>query len=186
MIRTTRADLIEELEGLEQRRRALAQRLGARSESQLQTRPAPGAWSLLDVAEHLMLAERATLSWITERRAGRSLARRWYDPLLKRLIARTLDSSLRLPVAGAVITPRGQDSLPEVMRKWSEVRDAWRAYLAAMPGDGHDVLVFRHPIGVGMTAGETLVFLRRHFDHHLHQVRRIERATRLPVAPAER
>ena len=176
---------MEELDQLEQRRRALAQRLGARPETQLRTRPAPGAWSLLDVAEHLMLAERATLSWITERRPGRRLTKRWYDPLLKWLIARTLDSALRLPVAGEVITPRGRDSLAEVMRNWSEVRDAWRAYLAAVPEDAHDALVFRHPIGVGMTAGETLVFLRRHFDHHLHQVRRIERGARLPVAPAE-
>ena len=175
-----RAELDRELQVLEQRRAMIMAQLGTYSEAQLRARPKPGAWSLLDVAEHLMLAERATLSWVTSRSPARPLARRWRDPTLKWLIARALDSSLRLPVAGRIIAPQGGQTLPEIARKWMEVREAWRAYLTMVPNDGHDALVFRHPLGVAMTAHETLVFLRRHLDHHLHQLRRIERSTSFP------
>ena len=181
-----RAELARELEALEQRRAALLERFGTFSEAKLRVAPEPNAWSLLYVAEHLMLAERATLSSMTRGGHTRPLAKRWRDPVLKWLIARALDSPLRLPVAGRVITPQGRDGLPEIAMQWAAVRASWRAYLSAIPDDAHDTLVFRHPLGVAMTAHETLIFLRRHLDHHLHQVRRIERSAGFRGSEGER
>ena len=164
------------LDGLERRRVSLLERLQRHPDALIRRRPAPGSWSLVEVAEHIVLAENATLGAIVRPAPGTRHARTWYDRILNALIARTLESSVRIPVTGRILTPSGTQSLPEIATRWAEVRASWRAYLSAANEREADLPVFRHPLGAVMTRLETLVFLQRHFDHHLFQIRRIERA----------
>ena len=175
-----RASLAAELDSLEQRRNALTRHLAEYPDAQLRLRPKPDSWSLLEVMEHLMLSEEASLDWVTRTRRGRVLQRRWYHGALALLIARALDSAMRVPWTGRRITPTGTSDLATLQRQWAEVAAGWQAYARSITGAAENALVFRHPIGVPMNAQETLVFLRRHFDHHMHQVRRIERSMGLP------
>ena len=159
---------------LERRREGLLERLAQYPEPRLRHRPQPNTWSLLDVAEHLMRAERATLESIMRSATRTPLVPKWYDRIMNILIARTLDSAVRIPVTGRILTPEGL-SLPELAERWGDVHASWRSYLST---DGADpsAIVFRHPLGAVMTRAGTLAFLRRHFDHHLHQVERVERS----------
>ena len=173
-----RPELAVEFDGLERRRAALLERLARYPDARLRHRPRPNAWSLLEVAEHLMLAERATLESIVRPATKRPLVPKWYDRIMHLLIARTLESAVRIPVTGRILTPEGRLPLAELAERWGDVHASWRSYLSeeTLEPAAH---VFRHPLGAVMTRAETLAFLKRHFDHHHHQVERIERATNL-------
>lgn len=170
-----RGDLHALLGDLVRRRVAFIERLSAHSETRLARRPHPNAWSLREVAEHVMLAERATLESIVRSRTGPPLRVRWHHPWMRRLIARTLAGRVRIPVTGRILTPGGRHSLPEIARRWSGVHDAWHSYLDRLPEERLTVPIFRHPLRVPMSAAQTLAFLRQHHDHHLAQIARLER-----------
>lgn len=175
-----RDDLRRTLDDIARRRLALVARLSMHAERWLATRPHAGAWSLREVAEHLMLAEEATLASIARTHAGVPLRERWHHPLMRRIIARALQSRLRIPVTGRTITPRGTASLVEIDRRWSAVHAAWRDYPDRLPARQFGAPIFRHPLRVPMTAIQTLAFLRQHHDHHLAQIARIERSLVTP------
>lgn len=160
---------------LQDRRIALVDHLARHPLPLLTFRPSPGAWSLRDVAEHLVLSEHWTLVSIERHETRPPLRRHWYHAPLRWLIGRGLESRIRIPITGKIITPGGS-ALDDTARRWASVHEAWRAWLDRTSIDRLNESVFRHPLGVPMTAAETLVFLRRHHDHHRHQVRRIERA----------
>ncbi|MEJ7812568.1 MAG: DinB family protein [Gemmatimonadaceae bacterium] len=169
-------DLHAHFAQLEDRRADLARHLARYTPRQLGAAPAPGAWSLLGVVEHLVLVDRAVLRAIKRQADRPPLAHRWHHRVLAGVIARALESRVRLPVAGRSLQPRGGASLEGLLAEWDAVRADWRAYLDGITDRPAGELVFRHPLGVPMTAGETLHFLRQHFDHHLHQIARIERS----------
>lgn len=171
-----REEHARELHALTLARADLLRRLAKHSDDRLRVRPKPGAWSVLEVAEHLMLSEQATLDWIMRARADRPLRRRWYHAAPHRLIAATLGSSVRIPWTGRRITPVGVAGVRELERAWDRVAHAWDTYATSIAHAPRDAFVFRHPIGVPMTVAETLIFLGQHFDHHLRQVARIERS----------
>lgn len=169
-----RDELRRMLDELARQRLSLIGRLSVYAEEWLTTRPHPGAWSLREVAEHLMLAEEATLASIRRMRACLPLRERWHHPLMRRLVSRALRSALRIPVTGRTLTPRGTAPLVEIARQWSAVHDAWRDYLEGLPAREFGAPIFRHPLRIPMTASQTLAFLQQHHEHHLAQIARIE------------
>lgn len=166
---------LELLQALERRRIALIERLSSRTETWLAERPRPNAWSLREVAEHLVLAEQATLASIRRNEHRPALRSRWRHAPMRWLIGRALGSSLRIPVTGRVLTPSGQDPLTSIAARWTAVHAAWRDHVDRSSSDQLARPVFRHPLGVPMTLSQTLAFLRQHHDHHLEQITRIER-----------
>lgn len=172
----TRNDLDVLLGDLVRRRVALIAHLSAYSEIQLGRRPHPNAWSLREVSEHLMLAEKATLESIQRGENRPPLRNRWFHPLGRWLIARALASRLRIPITGRILMPGVRSSLTSIARDWSDVHDSWRTHLDRLPDERLALPLFRHPLRVPMTAAQTLAFLRQHHDHHLAQVERLERS----------
>ena len=173
--RVGRDELNGLLHVLRERRTTLVDHLARHPLPLLTFRPSPGAWTLRDVAEHLVLSEHWTLVSIERHETRAPLRRHWYHGPLRWLIGRGLESRIRIPVTGKIITPAGS-ALDDTARRWASVHEAWQAWLDRTTIGRLNESVFRHPLGVPMTAAETLVFLRRHHDHHRHQVRRIEQA----------
>ena len=178
-----RDELNRLLRVLEERRTDLVDHLSRHPPALLAFRPAPNAWSLRDVAEHLALSDHWTLVSIERHAMRPPLRRTWYHGPLRWLIGWGLESRIRIPVTGRIITPAGSE-LDDTARRWASVHENWRAWLDRTTIERLNASVFRHPLGVPMTAAETLTFLRRHHDHHRHQVRRIERASAFASASA--
>ena len=184
-LRSGRDDLHRLLEVIQERRTALIDRLSRHPASLIALRPASRAWSLRDVAEHLVLADQATLDSIVRNQSRPPLRRRWHHRPVRWLIGWSLESRIRIPYTGRILTPAGT-ALSRIALRGNELHRAWQAYLDRTPIGRLNESVFRHPLGVPMTAAETLVFLRRHHEHHLHQVERIERSSVFMRALAER
>ena len=156
----------------------LAPVMGA-NDAQLRFRPAAGAWSMLDVTEHLVLAEEKSLLGMLK---GPSPAMT-VTPIahirmgLVRLVMKT-DFRIKVPVARVI--PTGTATLQELDARWSASRRGLEAFLVPITAADAGAARFRHPIGGWVTAGEGVAFLAEHIGHHLRQVNRIRRSAGFP------
>ncbi len=80
---------------------------------------------------------------------------------------------LRARIPAKSVDPAGEASLEELERRWEKTRADFRAYLNSLAPDEADRSIVRHPIAGPMNPTELVVFLGRHLDHHLRQIKRI-------------
>ena len=161
-------------DALEARRQALFADLAARPPASLDARPAPTAWSLAEVAQHLWLVERGTVHVMEGRLAKPPLRR---GPLNRLGIAamRFVLGRIRFKVPIAAIQPKPGVPLSQVRADWDATRAKLRAMLEGIDETRLHQSFFRHPLAGALSVAETMEFLVRHHDHHLRQVARIDR-----------
>jgi hypothetical protein len=169
------------LERLDGERESFLSTLRSASEGRLRFRPSPGAWSMLEVAEHLVLAEeKSLLGMLKGAPVGTTVT----------VIARTrmamvrlvMHTDIRVKVPVSRVVPEGRASLSELEARWAVARrDLGTAVESVTEGDAGRAR-FRHPIAGWVTAGEGVAFLADHIRHHARQVGRITRARGCPLS----
>ena len=149
--------------------------------AQLRFRPAPGAWSMLDVTEHLVLAEeKSLLGMLKGPPPGTTVTLVAHARMVMvRLVMKT-DIRVKVPVARVI--PQGTVTLQDLVARWSESQRGLAAFLDSIPGADAGAARFRHPIGGWVTADAGVAFLADHIGHHARQVERIRRAAGYPSA----
>jgi hypothetical protein len=173
------AELGDRLVVLERTRDAFLEGVRSGSDSQRRFRPGEGAWSMLDVTEHLVLAEEKSLLGILKgpRPGTRVTSLAQIRMAAVRLV---LGTSLRVKVPVQTVVPQGNVSLEELEARWKAahlgVTGAFEPVTSADAGDAR----FRHPISGWVTAREGLGFLVAHIRHHSVQLTRIRRAPGFP------
>ena len=170
-------------DALETRRTHLIAELVALAPAQIAFHPAPGAWSLPDVAQHLSLVDARTTRVLTERRVTgiprRTLGDVFYRAPKLGFYFGAHFIRAKMPVKG--VAPDPPQPLADTAAKWEATRASLAAYLAEIDDARARAIVYRHPVGGFMDIFDTLRFLTRHHDHHLRQTVRIRRAPGFPV-----
>src|SRR5688500_6401870 len=165
----------------ENRRRDLLAEVDRLSPEQLTYRPAPNAWSTLDVVEHLVKVEEAIVSRSRSRepRSLRETARGKATLLALRVVF-AIRRRVKVPLQAVV--PLGGATLHDLAERWGSAERTLVARLEAFgPGDWSRPMM-RHPVLGLLMAAEALTFLRCHMGHHLRQIARIQRAPGYPRA----
>lgn len=167
---------------LEASRSELFEQLQALSNAQRSYSPRPGAWSILQVLQHLLLSETQIIHVIRRQLAHPSLPERARS--LSRGMPVLMQMTLRLPLRYKVPV---KSVIPESALAWEEMVAAWdthRADLAALlqefPEEQYARPVFRHAFFGNLTLLRTLHFFFEHFRHHTRQIARIRRSSDFP------
>ena len=163
--------LERKLDAYDRERRALLDEMGALDPIHLAFRHFAGEWTILEILEHLALAERAVLRNLPE--PSRMEAR---EPRLRQRFAYTVVTfflSFRVPVRvpSPEMVPRGDRPLNEVRRLWDENARWLRAYVTR--GEGLGRAVFLHPVAGPMTASQAIRAGQLHLAVHRRQIWRI-------------
>lgn len=159
------------LDALDAHRGRLSRLIAGLPAADVRRRPAPRAWSLVQIAEHLLRIDRGL-------RVGGPPAgplTRATSPARRALIAGVLALPLRIPAPPGVrhILPGPDPDLAATLGAWAALRQAWRRQIdAADP----DAVVFRHPVVGPLCGPDALAFLLAHHRHHDAQVARTCRA----------
>jgi hypothetical protein len=162
--------LIQSLDG---RRCALLDELEALSPEDLQARARPDKWSILEIVEHLMIAERVVLGGLppapdlVERRHGLK------DRCVYPLVMLVLRFPIPVKVPSRRMLPTGTMPLAEIRSQWDETLRWLRSYTAGLDPDGHRRAVFVHPVAGPITLTQALRMDRLHLDRHIRQIRQI-------------
>jgi len=173
--------LARHLHALDSRRSELLATVRNASPVQRAFRPAADSWSMLDVVEHLVLAEEGALLSLTKgpRPGSRVTLRNRVAVVLVRLY---LSAGFRARVPASRIMPQGGLSLDELARRWATVSAALRDRLAGLHGADLRVPKFRHPVAGWLPAASGFAFLVTHLAHHRRQLDRIRRSPGYPSA----
>jgi hypothetical protein len=173
--------LAHQWDALETRRQAFLAELAATSPAALAWRPAPDAWSLEDVAQHLWLVERGIVHVLDARWDKPPLKRGLLSPLTTPLMRLIVHRGYRIKAPVKEIVPKERMAVDAVRAEWDRTRATLHALLERTTPDREARKLFRHPILGAMSVGETAEFIWRHHDHHAHQVRRIRGAAGFPA-----
>lgn len=154
------------------------------SDAQLRFNPAPGAWSISEVAEHLLHVEREIIKASTkdgvERRRQRRTIKQWLAAKGFRAVT-WLNIRIKVPakVAG-MVTPGSTPDLTALWAEWRDVHERFERYLETIGPADVGYMAFRHPI-IGPTRVDGILpFVTQHFDHHMKQVSRIRASPGFP------
>ena len=161
---------------LERQKQATLAELHRYSPRELQFNPAPSAWSMIQIAEHLQRTENAVLNGTFTQPGTRvqTISQRTKASLM---IALTLSPvRVGVPKATPVIAPAEPLTLPELEARWAATRSHLEVAIHEFPADKARCNVFRHPVSGWMTLPQTLHFLSAHLTHHGYQLRRVQRA----------
>lgn len=171
---------------LERETAELWQELRSASPEQRDFRPAPGAWTPVDVGHHLFLAERSILEAGRKRRADparRKLNRpRLVERFLNGLVQLVLRSGIRVKAPSEVLKPQEPIPLDDLLEQWQEVRGGLEELLDAIPEAELGFTLFRHAVGGPLDVAQGLEFMVGHIRHHRRQLDRIRASSGFPAA----
>lgn len=178
--------LQSQLDALVGRRSRFEAETRALTERQVRFRPAPGSWSIAEVAHHLLQVERevtkAAVKPGVERRGRRRKPREWVGYIIFLAVVH-LDWRIRVPqkVAGRV-TPAAEPEMEQLWQEWRELHANLARHLDTVRSDNLGDMAFKHPIVGPTSVRRMLPFMLQHFKHHMRQVGRIRRSPGFPAA----
>jgi uncharacterized damage-inducible protein DinB len=163
------------LEELTRKRLQLSEQLQALPSEMLYRRPQPGHWSLMQVAEHMVLAEHEVLQRLPQPSQMTARPRRIWHRLSYLLVYMILRWDIPVPVPAAEMVPDGQMRLAE-FRLRSRLHQRWFAYYLHTLGAANELqTVFSHPVAGPLTTAQALRLGILHQDSHHRQIKRIIR-----------
>jgi uncharacterized damage-inducible protein DinB len=172
--------LVRHLDALDGRRAALLAVVRAHSPTQRAFRPAAHAWSMVEVVEHLVLAEEgALLSLVKGPKPGARVTLRNRATVV--LVRLYLSAGIRVKVPAPRLIPQGAQSLDELERRWAAVSASIRDQVARFEAADLHAPKFRHPIAGWLPPASGFAFLVTHLTHHRRQIDRIRRSPGFPA-----
>ncbi len=140
-------------------------------------RPAPDAWNIAEITEHLVLAEQVGINGMWKALDGwRRETPVWSgDPVHRgRTIEEVVEQTWQpRETAPDVATPRWGGPLAYWVACLRTCEPLLRSLARSLEGAPLDDIIFPHPISGPLDARQRLAFLRFHLDHHRAQVESI-------------
>lgn len=138
-------------------------------------KPAPEAWSLTQVVEHLVIAEERGLKGL-ERERPAELGSRFAAGLKLRLMGLAAPLPIRVKAPSKGLLPTGIPELGDLAIRWGEARCRLAGVLDAVSAETMAERRWRHPIAGWLDNGQWLDFISSHITHHQLQIGRIRSA----------
>ena len=159
------------------RRHTLIDNVEKLSPERLVAKPLPGKWSVIEIVEHLVRADRDVLqdlpspADLVDRRRG--LKDRVRYPLVMFVLACHIPAKVPSPR----MLPQGGAALPDLRRQWEEMHQWLRSYAEGLDRHALTRAVFAHPIAGPLTLEQALHMGGLHLATHSRQIRRLESLT---------
>jgi uncharacterized damage-inducible protein DinB len=168
---------------LEEQRRELLSFYQQFSTDQLQFKPDPNSWNLLQVLRHLVTAEGQSLIYIKRKinhaedlpRVGLRATVRAF--LLK--IALALPIKFKAPKVAQV--DEEYPNFEQLIDEWGSVRNEFNELLINTAEESFTKTVYKHPRAGYLSLKQAIVFMEDHIEHHRKQIGRIMSAKNFPV-----
>lgn len=141
----------------------------------LVARPLAGKWSILEIIEHLVLAERAVFQGLPDPSRLAGNARGLGHRVRYLLVMCVLTSGIRVRVPTPAMVPRGGCSLAELRRLWDE-NQAWLiACIDRLGPNGIRNAVLQHPVAGPMSVEQAVKLDQVHVNRHVRQIKVLQR-----------
>jgi hypothetical protein len=138
-------------------------------------RPAPDAWSMLEIVEHLVRAERWVFHELAPFEQIPVRVPRLKQRIRRPIVMFVLGSPIKVSVPVPVMHPTASVPLATVRAQWDE-NQAWlRALVRYLGPSGLDRAVLRHPVAGPLTIEQGVRMGQLHVERHWKQLRGVRR-----------
>jgi len=168
---------------IEEQRKKLLGEVGKLTHQQQNFTPAAGAWSILQVFNHLIKAETGSLTYMSKKIQGIDQVKK--AGFQARIRSAGLNLFLRLPVkykAPAVVIA-GQEEIyffENLTKQWDELSSEFEKFLDQLDTVSANKLIYRHPAVGRMNIYQAMSFFYEHVEHHKKQIERIKGHPKFP------
>ena len=157
---------------LDCQRQELLAGLEALSEVQLRARPTVGDWSLLEILEHLVLAEAAILHDLPPRAELMDQPRSLLQRFKFLLVVAILRFRIPVKVPSRRMVPTGQPGLAELRLQWDGHIQWLEACVLEATGETKEKACFNHPVAGPISLRQALRLDLLHLRTHARQIAR--------------
>ena len=168
------SELRDKFEMYDSTRRALLDDLERLNDDQLRRKPGLNEWSILQIVQHMVLAEQGVMQYLPQPEEliarKRGLRARIFYPVVL-LILRW---NIRVPVPSKRMVPDGNTSLSELRQQWDENMRWFRGYLDSLGPEDLKRAMFSHPVAGPLTGPQAGKLAQYHFDAHLRQIKKVK------------
>jgi hypothetical protein len=168
------SDLRDKFEMYDRTRRALLDELAGLNEDQLRRKPGPGEWSILQIVQHMVLAERDVMQDLPEPKELIARKRGLRARIFYVVVLLILRWNIRVPVPSKRMVPDGNTSLSELRQQWDENMRWFRGYLDSLGPEDLKRAMFSHPVAGPLTGPQAGTLAQYHFDAHLRQIKKVK------------
>jgi hypothetical protein len=163
------------LQAFDVQRNALLDEMETLEPGKLLARPRAGKWSILEIVEHLVLAERVVFQGLPEPSQLKIREPRPKDRVRYHVVMFVLRTGIPVGVVSPAMLPEGGRDLAALRRLWDE-NQAWlRAYVESLGAKGIHRPALKHPVAGPLTLRQAIVMSRVHLDRHIRQIRTLQK-----------
>ena len=167
------ANIREKFEGLTKKRAELLQHLDSLSGEVLSFKAGPDKWSIVEVVDHLVIAEEDLLMQLSTNVPASTLDPKSRTPDKHQTVIKVMERDIPVDVPDESMEPQGRLTLDELLHQWDDIRNKLQVLLAQIMSENKDDPVYRHPYGGPLSISETMHFFEVHFDNHMRHIDRI-------------
>jgi len=166
-------DIQAQYDSLKLKFEALLQRLDSLTGETLSFKAGPDKWSIIEVVEHLVIAEQGLLEQLSTNIPASTLDPEAKTPEKHQTVIKVMERDIEVDVPHASLEPHGNIALEDLRRQWNDIREKLPGLLAEIKPGKKDDPVFQHPYGGPLDIADTLQFFEVHFDNHMRHIDRI-------------
>jgi uncharacterized damage-inducible protein DinB len=163
-------ELSEKLQTFETRRNVLLEELSSIDPARLSARPDENRWSVIEIVEHMVVAEREVLMGLPDKSEMRVFKRSLKNKLMLKVVMFVL-GRIRVKVPSETMNPRGSVDLGELRAKWDESQQWLIRYIDSCDDEGLEQAVFKHPVSGPINVEQVVDMGIAHLDAHTRQIR---------------
>ncbi|TAK36745.1 MAG: hypothetical protein EPO28_13055 [Saprospiraceae bacterium] len=150
--------------------------LAAYSHAQLNTKPAPHAWSVMQVMQHLMVAEQASIAYVYKKIKYRENLKKTgiSNTLRKVLLWFFLWAPLKFKAPAIVAEDKfpAESDFQDTAESWRRIRADLVQLFECIPPELVHTAIFRHAVAGRLHLDGMLLFFSGHFKRHRKQIER--------------
>ncbi len=151
--------------------------LDSLTQDQLEFKPAPEEWSLLELANHLYKVEQLTHASVLKGISRKEMLSNgglgaW---MRYKLVALVLAFNKKIKAPVAALLPDKNLTWIGLKQDWLTMSQRWHQTLDTFPPELINKGIFKHPLAGLFTIQQALLFMRDHMMHHQAQVIRLQK-----------
>ena len=174
--------LTASLDLLNRKRLALLESMASLPPDILARQPGPKRWSLLQVLQHLVIAERDVLQGLPEPSRLVHQKRNPLNYINYAIVLLILKWGIPVPVPSAEMVPDGDATFQELCDQWDRNVDWFKSYIDGLNATTAGLAVFKHPVTGPLTCAQALHIGRLHLENHIRHINRIQRLLEMQKA----
>jgi hypothetical protein len=163
----------QQYDSLKLKLEALLQLIDSQTDEVLSFKAGPDKWSIVEVVEHLVIAEEGLLKQLSTNIPDSTLDPEAKTPEKHQTVIKVMERDIEVDVPHESLEPHGHIALEDLLIQWNEIREKLPGLLAEIKPEKKDDPVFQHPYGGPLDIADTLQFFEVHFDNHMRHIDRV-------------